>query len=399
MHCLLCKMWRSEESQVGESLQFTTIHTISSQYFPQCVKYLFPELNVYWCYSKKLKNCIKRNEQINVKEGFVSYVCDFVEFNMNALTKCTPEDLDLYAECVSAPILSLILKDRWFKGDFKRLKQIIELTDHNKLLRFIENCLWERSYEDNYTLGQQLSIRMTTNLIQSGLDFKHHVNNNSLLQGRGWNCKDFEKALSTIKSVADITKRYKYNITYVMLELERNNMHYTLSLLRCHFTHVITNQLIDNVCLIKENATSACILKRIKQLLNNRLVNVVFVTDTENYLHTHKIFYIYNSMKFYYYCLKNRFVFYYDDYETLYFIYTIIMLEIINGGCLNSFTLEKSPIMHPLELNSRRCNALKRAAVYNKTLCNDIELKVDFIKGKRITTGSHDPNRIVQINI
>lgn len=96
---------------------------------------------------------------------------------------------------------------------------------------------------------------------------------------------------------------------------------------------------------------------------------------------------------------KNRFVFYYDDYETLYFIYTIIMLEIINGGCLNSFTLEKSPIMHPLELNSRRCNALKRAAVYNKTLCNDIELKVDFIKGKRITTGSHDPNRIVQINI
>nr|UYX49690.1 P47 [Darna trima granulovirus] len=382
----------------SQSSRFVIIETVESQFFPQCVKYLFDQLSVYLCKCNNVRGTHKLHERTIVKEGFVSYACDFVHFDVDAIESCTPEDLDLFAECANSPPLALLLKDRWFKGDFDRLKRIVIMNNRTKLLRFIENCMWERNYEDYYTLGQQLSIRMTTNLIQSGLDFKHHTakDNSSTLYGRGWKCDEFEKILLSIKSVADITKRYKCTQTYVMLEIDSNNVVYAKSLLNANFL-VITNDAIDNVCLIKSEGGSAPVLERLQLMIEARLVNVLFVTDTENYLHTHAVFYVYNSMKFYYYCLKNKFVFYTDDYETLYFVYTIVMLEIVNGGCLNSFTLEKSPVMHPLELNSRRCNALKRAAAYNKTVHNDMELKVDFIKGKRITTGSHDPNRILCI--
>lgn len=354
---------------------------------------------MFWSHCCGFAGCARRDKRVLVKEGFVAYSCEFVKFDVNAVENSTPEDLDVFAECASSPTLALLLKDRWFKGDYGRLRRILNLKDHSRLSSFVENCLWERGYEDNYTLGQQMSIRMTTNLIQSGLDFKHHVKDDRETGARGWKCKEFEKSVSTIKSVADITKRYKWNRTYVVLELDNNNIAYLKSLLESHFEGVVTNDLTPNVCVVKNGESpSICVLRRIVPLMKKRLVNVLFVTDTENYLRTHNLFYLYNSVKFYYYCLKNRFVFHYDDYETLYFIHTIVSLEVINGGSLNSFTLEKSPIMHPLELNSRRCNALKRAAVSNKTLCNDMDLKVDFIRGRRITTGTHDPDRFVYVD-
>ncbi|AIS92060.1 P47 [Erinnyis ello granulovirus] len=368
-----------------------------SQYFPQCVKYLLPELRVFWTNSAQQYIC---NECVLVKEGFIAFSCDFYSFNLDCVMNSTPEDLDVYARCVSAPSLALLLKDRWYKGDMYRLKQILQLNSYTKIVAFIDNCIWERSYEDYYTLGQQLSIRMTTNLIQSGLDFKHHVSKEKNGINRGWNCVEFEKLLANITSMADITKRYKCNATYVMLEIDGNNAEYTMSLLSQHFGCVMTNNLLKNVCAIKKvgvNKESVKVVEQLRNMIASKLVNVLFVTDTENYLHTHNIFYVYNSMKFYYYCIKNKFVFDYADYETLYLLYTIVVLEIINGGSLNSFTLEKSSLMHPLELNSRRCNALKRAAAYNKTLSNDMELKVDFVRGKRISTGSHNPNRIVEL--
>ncbi|AER41489.1 P47 [Epinotia aporema granulovirus] len=374
---------------------------LKSQYFPQCVKYLSEELFAYWLMCRCDDGWIVRNKEMVVKEGFVAFKCTFMKFNFDSTHDCCPADLELYATHGSglsqhdAKLLMLVLRDRWYKGDFERLKKILCMSSYDRLLNFVENCIWERSYEDNYTLGQQLSIRMTTNLIQSGLDFKHHISEEVVKNGRGWDDVDFEKMLCTIKSVADITKRYRWSHCYVILELDRQNICSVLGVLRKKFV-VKLNSLIDNVCMIKEK-NSRKVLGIIKPLIVDRMVNVVFVTDTENYIHTNKIFYIYNSMKFYYYCLKNRYVFFYNDYETLYLVYTIVMIEVINGGCLNSFQLEKSTMMHPLELNSRRCNALKRAAVYNKTLCNDMELKVDFIHGKRITTGTHNPSRIIDI--
>nr|WPN08681.1 p47 [Cnaphalocrocis medinalis granulovirus] len=383
---------------------FVSLYTVHTQYLPLCTRYIMSDLKAYWLYCHGVyKNgprdkYIIKDERLVFKEGFVCYECDLICFDANNVHTCTPEDLECFALCKSMPRLSLLLKDRWFKGDFDRLKKIIELPNHSQLVQFIENCIWERSYEDNYTLGQQLSIRLTTNLIQSGLDFKHHINNNKNFIGRGWQCEDFEKLIMSISNVADITKRYKCSVTYIVLELDTNNSDCVIKLLSRHY-RVVLNTVLHNTCLIVTKKPSSCVLKQLSQLILHKFINVVFVTDTENYLYTqHKLFYVYNSMKFYYYCLKNKFVFVYEDYETLYFVYTIIMLEMLNGGCLNTFTLEKSPLMHPLELNSRRCNALKRAANCNKTMHNDMDLKVDFIKGKRIPTGTHDPSRIVLIN-
>nr|AXS01085.1 p47 [Spodoptera frugiperda granulovirus] len=390
---------------------YVTRHACS-QYFPQCVKYLFPVIAEYMLYcDEQDEGYIKMCDTIKVKEGFVALDVTFVKFDVRHAYDCTPDDLQTFVDHARLVgvntskdrcLLMLLLKDRWFKGDYERLTKMLQLKDYTQLLTFAENCLWERGYEDYYTLGQQLSIRMTTNLIQSGLDFKHQIANNGevVLDGtRGWSDPVFVKILSSIKTVADITKRYKSNNTYVMLELDEGNKTQLLNLLAAHFS-VVENETL-NVCLLhcgKNNRGSYAALEKLAPLIKQRFVNVVFVTDSETYINTHRVFYIYNSMKFYYYCLKNRFVFDYDDYETLYLIYTIVCIEILNGGCLNSFTLEKSMLMNPLELNSRRVNALKRAAAQNKVLQNDMELKIDFIKGKRIKTGTNFCQRVVEIN-
>ncbi|AKN63346.1 p47 [Agrotis segetum granulovirus] len=397
-----------DESQCVSSNAFCDVQTFFSQPFPQCVKYLISDLLLYWlsCRIKETKdyNLVKRC--IIIKEGFLHVSVQFIKFKLENAHTCTPQDLENYVQyskytrmlsSSSKQLLEMVLKDRWYKGDMDRLKKILVMKHYQPLVAFLENCLWERGYENNYTLGQQLSIRMTTNLIQSGLDFKHHVNEDKINKGRGWNDPLFEKMLRNVQSVADTTKRYKWSRVYVMLELDRNNLAVLIGALKNNFT-VITNELLDNVCLIDcscDKSSEKCI-NLLSPLIMSRHVNVLFITDTENYL-DNCVFYIYNSMKFYYYCLKNRFVFYYEDYETLYFLFTISALEVVNGGCLNSFTLEKSPIMHPLELNSRRCNALKRAAAQSKVIHNDIDLKVDFVYGKRITTGTYDPARMVQI--
>lgn len=383
-----------------------------SQYFPQCVKYLFPVIADYMLYCGVTNDdgvYYKMNERILVQEGFAALEVSFVKFSLDE--ECTPEDLEMFVKYATLAgvktsndrrLLLMLLKDRWFKGDFVRLRKLLRLANFTQILVFAKNCLWERGYEDYYTLGQQLSIRMTTNLIQSGLDFKHQIADNGeevVDSTRGWTDPVFIKMLSSIKTVADITKRYKSNNTYVMLELDTVNKSLILEILKKHFI-VLENETL-NVCLVhcNKNKGSRLVLETLASLVFERYVNVVFVTDSEAYINSHRVFYIYNSMKFYYYCLKNLFVFDYRDYETLYLIYTIVCIEILNGGCLNSFTLEKSSLMNPLELNSRRVNALKRAAAQNKTLNNDMELKIDFIKGKRIKTGTNYCQRLVEINV
>ncbi|ABQ52001.1 p47 [Spodoptera litura granulovirus] len=385
--------------------QFYKIIVVRSQYFPQCVKYLFRVLSFYLLHSKNISSdgYILKQSKTLVKEGFVCLEDEYIKFSLDS--PCTPFDLEMFVNyhplkgvrCGDDKhLLLILLKDRFFKGDMTRLRILLKLKDYSRILNFVENCIWERGYEDNYTLGQQISIRMTTNLIQSGLDFKHQINKAVTVHERGWNDKVFIKMISSIKTVADITKRYKSNTVYVMLELDEANLEYALGLLHDNFSSVLTNQYVKNLCLICDCKNSVPVLMRLRNLITARLVNVVFVTDSENY-NENRIFYVYNSMKFYYYCLKNLYVFMYNDYETLYLIFTIVCLEILNGGCLNSFTLEKSLLMNPLELNSRRVNALKRAAVNKKVLCNDMELKIDFIKGKRIKTGSNYESRLVSI--
>nr|ANY57570.1 PlxyGVORF51 protein [Plutella xylostella granulovirus] len=385
-------------------MAFCNILSITSQPFPQCVKYLSSYVSRYtlWCRTSG-EDYIEIDFKLVVSEGFVQFKNTYIRFDIDQ--ECTPNDLVMYAKYArlegvhsdqDKSLIALVFKDRWFKGDRIRLRKLLNLKDYSKLLVFLENILWERSYEDNYTYGQQLSIRMTTNLIQSGLDFKHQLSEDGTRAGRGWEDQSFEKMINSIKNVADVTKRYKFQKIYVMLELDRNNLEELVVFLKNNYV-TIRNANIDNVVLLSCEKSSLPVLNQLQQYIKAKYINVLLVTDNENYIHTHKIFYIYNSLKFYYYCLKNKFVFSIGDYETLYLLYTIVVLEYLNGGYLNSFTLEKSQLMHPLELNSRRCNALKRAASFSKTLNNEFELKIDFIKGKRITTGTHCASRLVDI--
>ncbi|AXU41483.1 P47 [Alphabaculovirus altermyunipunctae] len=396
--------------------RFATYLDVTSQRLPQCCKYMSEVITHYLYYAStgdnRLQNVYIMDQKLQIDhEEFLNIKCRFVKFNLDAIRNvhmdCVPDDLKTYVDVYygnrlsrhQKHLLNLLLTDRWYKGDRDRLLAILRMTDPSAVIAFACNTMWERAYENHYTLGQQLSIRITTKLIQSGLDFKHHQVNDNANFNRGWNDKPFEKYIGSFSAISDIIKRHKSNNKYLALELLPIYSERLVERLRQEFT-IITNAYVKNVCVIQmdEDKNSMQYLNKLYQLIKNRTVNVLFVTDLDYYMKSNNyVFYLYNSLKFYYYCLKNKFVFESADYEILFLMNLIVALEWCNKGHLNSFTLEKSLIYNPLELSTRRLNSLRRAATQSRVLQNDSEIKIDFIQGKRIKTGTHYGHRIVQI--
>lgn len=394
---------------------FVTYVCVASQPLPQCCKYLADELSCYLLYLQNIiidhdtvYTIIKNNLQVN-DEGFIVIDRQYGVFNMDNLSSCTPDELDLYVDSTRKVLsdhqkrmFKLLVRDRWYSGDFTRLRKMLNKKDVSKLITFGCNVLWERSYENHYTLGQQLSIRITTKLIQSGLDFKHqnNVSGTGNVIGRGWQDKFFEKSIAAITSISDVIKRHKWSKKYILLELLPQKADELIDIFVEENFTLIRNKRYNNVVLIQidEDKNSLQYLNKFAQLIKQKIVNVIFVTDLEYYMKINNyLFYLYNSLKLYYYCLCDKFVFLKRDYEIIFLLNLIVNIEWHNGGHLNSFTLEKSSIYNPLELSTRRLNSVKRAAAHSRQLLNDAEIKIDFIKGKRIKTGTHYGHRIVNI--
>nr|QNH90957.1 p47 [Mamestra configurata nucleopolyhedrovirus A]UVZ34980.1 P47 [Melanchra picta nucleopolyhedrovirus]UVZ35152.1 P47 [Melanchra picta nucleopolyhedrovirus] len=396
-------------------MAFARYHVTRTQPLPQCCKYLSDPLALYLLYVNQVDVTQTRyvlNKTIQVDDdGFVVLQQVSVYFDFQFLeTTSSPRDLDQYAQ-VTRPnmtdhdmrVYKLLLRDRWYKGDFVRLKKMMLQQDVSALLTFACNVLWERGYEDNYTLGQQLSIRITTKLIQSGLDFKHQQdsdNTNAVtVPGRGWNSKVLEKFIGSITSISDVIKRHKCSLKYIVIEIDLANCARVKECFNEHFT-VISNAHTENICAIQldDDKNSLQYLVKLSKLIADKIINVLFVTDVEFYVKQNDyLFYLYNSLKLYYYCLCNKFVFEHKDYEIIFLLNLIISLEWHNRGHLNSFTLEKSQIYNPLELSTRRLNSIKRAATQSRVICNDNEIKIDFIKGKRMKMGTHYGPRLLQL--
>nr|WRQ96870.1 p47 [Mamestra configurata nucleopolyhedrovirus B]WRQ97031.1 p47 [Mamestra configurata nucleopolyhedrovirus B] len=396
-------------------MAFARYHVTRTQPLPQCCKYLSDPLALYLLYVNQVDVTQTRyvlNKTIQVDDdGFVVLQQVSVYFDFHFLeTTSSPRDLDQYAQ-VTRPnmtdhdmrVYKLLLRDRWYKGDFVRLKKMMLQQDVSALLTFACNVLWERGYEDNYTLGQQLSIRITTKLIQSGLDFKHQQdsdNTNAVtVPGRGWNSKVLEKFIGSITSISDVIKRHKCSLKYIIIEIDLANCARVKECLNEHFT-VINNAHTENICAIQldDDKNSLQYLVKLSKLIADKIINVLFVTDVEFYVKQNNyLFYLYNSLKLYYYCLCNKFVFEFKDYEIIFLLNLIVSLEWHNRGHLNSFTLEKSQIYNPLELSTRRLNSIKRAATQSRVICNDNEIKIDFIKGKRMKMGTHYGPRVLQL--
>nr|WRQ96381.1 p47 [Mamestra configurata nucleopolyhedrovirus A] len=396
-------------------MAFARYHVTRTQPLPQCCKYLSDPLALYLLYVNQVDVTQTRyvlNKTIQVDDdGFVVLQQVSVYFDFHFLeTTSSPRDLDQYAQ-VTRPnmtdhdmrVYKLLLRDRWYKGDFVRLKKMMLQQDVSALLTFACNVLWERGYEDNYTLGQQLSIRITTKLIQSGLDFKHQQdsdNTNAVtVPGRGWNSKVLEKFIGSITSISDVIKRHKCSLKYIVIEIDLANCARVKECLNEHFT-VINNAHTENICAIQldDDKNSLQYLVKLSKLIADKIINVLFVTDVEFYVKQNNyLFYLYNSLKLYYYCLCNKFVFEFKDYEIIFLLNLIVSLEWHNRGHLNSFTLEKSQIYNPLELSTRRLNSIKRAATQSRVICNDNEIKIDFIKGKRMKMGTHYGPRLLQL--
>ncbi|AKN80560.1 P47 [Perigonia lusca single nucleopolyhedrovirus] len=404
-------------------MSFVRYYKINSQPLPQCCKYLANNLTDYLLYVQDMQIFRKHKphiieESINVEDsGFVSVYRLMAVFDVDHLDSSEPAQIEQYIDATrptsvysahQLKLLKLLARDRWYKGDFERLRKILTQQDVDDLISFACNVLWERGYENHYTLGQQLSIRITTKLIQSGLDFKHQNDKeNSDKQigtkmGRGWNDKHFEHFIASITSISDVIKRHKSYKKYIVLELIPSQALNIKRLLtgENHNFKIIENTNIDNLCAIEidDDKNSYQYLKKFTLLIANKTVNVLFVTDVDFYMKLNNyLFYLYNSLKLYYYCLCNKFVFEKQDYEIIFLLNLIVSLEWHNSGHLNSFTLEKSIIYNPLELSTRRLNSIKRAASQSRQLQNDNEIKIDFIKGKRIKTGTHYGHRLVNL--
>jgi hypothetical protein len=396
-------------------MAFARFHVTRTQSLPQCCKYLSDPLTLYLLYVNKVDVVTHTryvlNKTVEVDDdGFVVLQQSSVFFDMDHLETASPRDLDQYAD-VTRPqmtrhdmrIYKLLLHDRWYKGDFIRLRKMMIQQDVAPLISFACNVLWERGYENHYTLGQQLSIRITTKLIQSGLDFKHQQDSDNtnavIVAGRGWNNKMLEKFIGSITSISDVIKRHKCSQKYIIIEIDLVNCALVKECLNEHFT-VIDNVHTENVCALQldDDKNSLQYLVKLSKLIADRIINVLFVTDVEFYVkQNYYLFYLYNSLKLYYYCLCNKFVFEYKDYEIIFLLNLIISLEWHNRGHLNSFTLEKSQIYNPLELSTRRLNSIKRAATQSRVISNDNEIKIDFIKGKRMKMGTHYGQRLLEI--
>ena len=399
-------------------MTFARYYETRSQPLPQCCKYLSDPLALYLMYAndetydaKQTRYVLENTIEVD-DEGFVIMRQLCVYFDLNNLVTATPKDLDRYVDATRPSmsdhdkrILKLVVHDRWCKGDAVRLKKILVQSDVSKLIAFACNVLWERGYENHYTLGQQLSIRITTKLIQSGLDFKHqqdsdNTTNVDVVPGRGWNSKPFEKLIGNITSISDVIKRHKSAQKYIVLEIDPINCDTVKECLNKQFS-LIDNVYAHTVCAIQvdDDKNSLQYLIKLSRLIKDKLVNVLFVTDVEFYLKQNNyMFYLYNSLKMYYYCLCNKFTFEYKDYEIIFLLNLIVSLEWHNNGHLNSFTLEKSQIYNPLELSTRRLNSIKRAAAQSRVINNDNEIKIDFIKGKRMKMGTHYGQRLVTLN-
>ncbi|AGA16194.1 p47 protein [Thysanoplusia orichalcea nucleopolyhedrovirus] len=396
---------------------FVTRLTHITQFLPQACKLEDEASLVLYAiylngYDYTLPRMVKRDVQVNT-DGFIRFeynvkIFDFARFT--EMAQATPQDIDDYIDIIKTDTLSthdlnmlkLICRDRWYKGDVSRLRRILQQKDVDDLVKFACNVMWERSYEDHYTLGQQLSIRITTKLIQSGLDFKHQPDTTAPVSVRGWQDATFEKYLQSITSISEVIKRHVFSKKYICLEVAASYWSDILDSMRQENFKIILNFKTANLLLIEmdDDKNSMMYLRKLVNLFENKIINLLFVTDVEFYFKNNNfMFYLYNSLKFYYYCLKNKFAFENADREIFFLLYTIVALEWFNGGHLNSFTLEKSTLYNPLELSTRRLNSIKRAAQHNRVINCDSEINMDYIRGKRVRTGAHYGKRVVDLNI
>ncbi|AOT85567.1 p47 [Cyclophragma undans nucleopolyhedrovirus] len=392
----------------------------TTQFFPQACKLIDDDRELFLVYAlyvnnlnARLPRAVQRTVRVNA-DGFVQFNYKVKIFNVDKLTQmvhATPEDIDDYVEltravCLDAHDLNmfkLLCRDRWYKGDVGRLRRMLVQPNVGDLVRFACNVMWERGYEDHYTLGQQLSIRITTKLIQSGLDFKHQPDTTATAASvRGWQDATFEKYLQSITSISEVIKRHVFSKKYICLEVAASSWSAVCRTLADEEGFkIILNCRTPYVLLIEldEDKNSMVYLRKLTRLLSSKTINLLFATDVEYYMKRNNfMFYLYNSLKFYYYCLKNRFVFDSRDRETYFLLYTIVALEWFNGGHLNAFTLEKSPLYNPLELSTRRLNSIKRAAQHNRIINCDSEIGMDYVRGKRVRTGTHYGKRVVELS-
>ncbi|AAQ99076.1 unknown [Neodiprion lecontei nucleopolyhedrovirus] len=275
---------------------------------------------------------------------------------------------------------------------FEHADNVVNLYKRRKLKSFTKylcNTVFERGYENKYPFGQQFSIYVTTNKMQEGLNFKHSNYDSQIV-----NSWKGDKICSVTKphSLMQILEfnKFKYNFTF--FEIKNEHMWTLIKDLWPDKTYMDWNN--NNIIAVEfsnvgeqENHFAT-----LKPYFDKKEINLLMMTN----FYKHDVFLnnFYFALKIFYYLVTRKYYFDYDDITTIKFLSIITIIRIRNKNSLASF----NPNVHPLAAYSRRQSWLKKAASQHTKICNDFNLKLDFLKGCRLNLGAGDNDLVIKID-
>ncbi|ABC74923.1 transcription regulator [Neodiprion abietis nucleopolyhedrovirus] len=275
---------------------------------------------------------------------------------------------------------------------FEHANNIVSLYEHNKLKSFTKylcNTMFERGYENKYPFGQQLSIYVTTNKMQEGLNFKHSNYDSQIVNSwKGDKICSVTKPYSLMQ-ILEFNK-FKYNFTF----FEIKNKHIWTLIKDLWFDKTYMDWKNNNIIAVEfaNAAEQECHFATLKPYFEKKEINLLMMTNFNKYDSFINNFYF--ALKIFYYLVTRKYYFDYDDITTIQFLSIITIIRIRNKNSLASFNSN----IHPLAAYSRRQSWLKKAANQHTKICNDSNLKLDFLKGCRLNLGAGDNDLVIKID-
>uniref|UniRef100_A0AAN0LMD6 P47 n=1 Tax=Nesodiprion zhejiangensis nucleopolyhedrovirus TaxID=3135970 RepID=A0AAN0LMD6_9BACU len=289
-------------------------------------------------------------------------------------------------------LLKLFIRFDW-NGNNLYHHHILELYKRDKLhlfCKYLCNVMFERGYEDKYPFGQQLSISITTNKMQEGLNFKHTIDNTQIANSWKGDKIDFITKPYTLMQILEFNK-FKYNFTFFEIKTKK-----IWTILENKWpTKFYTDWHNNTIVALEFNNTAEQNeqIEYLKDYFDDEQINLLMMTNIDRFTSFREYFYF--GLKIFYYLVTRKYYFHCDDHTTIVFLSVIIILRYRNNGSLASFDSN----VHPLASYSRRQAWLKKAANINMTLQNDSNLKLDFLKGNRLNLGAGNNDMVVKIGI
>jgi hypothetical protein len=275
-------------------------------------------------------------------------------------------------------------------------------TYHRKnLYVHIKQIVFERGYENYYTFGQQLNVAITTNQMQTSLNFKHMQQNVSIAD-RGWENPIISMQLKKIELVdlLNVPKKPNLLLVFEVLAVKDESIFDEIIQYITQYDKIkvhYNTKYKSIICIDATNDSLENVNNHLQVLLSGKYIQLIFTSNIMALINNREPeYYFYYSIKYYYYLVTGKY-FFDNDQFILMVIYILAYLHYYNKGSLNSFNLEKQSHFNPLQANSRRLCSLQRAAHSKRQIENEVTTKINFIEGTNINCSGNINSFIMNI--